>query len=79
MVLSHEEHQHSARDSIREILLSVMGVDRPHVDTLRGQYLCEQCGDAMTDTIVPAEESPSGDEIALCALCLRTGRGHTCP
>jgi hypothetical protein len=40
-------------------------------DTLRGQYLCEGCGDVMTDTVVAASASPTGEKMALCALCQR--------
>jgi hypothetical protein len=44
---------------------------RSDPDTLRGQYLCESCGDVMTDTVVAASASPTGEEMALCALCQR--------
>jgi hypothetical protein len=35
-----------------------------------GRYLCERCFDAMTNTILPASQSETGDEIAVCAGCL---------
>ena len=38
-------------------------------DLARGQYLCEVCEDAMTDDTLPAAQSPTGTEIALCRVC----------
>ena len=38
-------------------------------DLCRGQYLCEVCEEAMTDTVLPAAQSPSGLELAICARC----------
>jgi hypothetical protein len=38
-------------------------------DRYRGQYLCEVCEEAMTDTVLPATESPSGLELAICTRC----------
>jgi hypothetical protein len=38
-------------------------------DTLRGQYLCELCEEAMTDDVLPAAQSPTGDELAICLYC----------
>jgi hypothetical protein len=38
-------------------------------DTLRGQYLCELCEEAMTDDLLPAWQSPTGEEIAICLRC----------
>jgi hypothetical protein len=37
----------------------------------RGQYLCEVCFDTMTDTVLPASESPTGMEMAQCLACAR--------
>ena len=37
--------------------------------TARGHYLCEVCEERMTDDVLPAAESPSGLELAICALC----------
>ena len=38
-------------------------------DTARGHYLCEVCEELMTDDILPAAESPSGLDLAICAPC----------
>ena len=38
-------------------------------DDARGAYLCEVCEEVMTDDVLPAAESPSGVEVAICPLC----------
>ena len=38
-------------------------------DLARGQYVCEVCYDAMTDDVLPAVQSPTGMEIAICGTC----------
>ena len=38
-------------------------------DAARGQYLCEVCEMAQTDDVLPASESPSGLDLAICAPC----------
>ena len=38
-------------------------------DDARGQYLCEVCEELMTDDVLPAAESPSGLDLAICSLC----------
>lgn len=43
--------------------------DRLPPDTLRGAYLCEICEEAMTDEVLPAAQSPTGDELAICLRC----------
>jgi hypothetical protein len=46
------------------------------LDHCRGQYLCEVCEEAMTDTVLPDPASP-GLEIAVCEPCqalVRSGR-----
>jgi hypothetical protein len=40
---------------------------------VHGHYLCEGCMDAMTDVVVPAAQSPTGIEMALCAACQAQG------
>jgi hypothetical protein len=40
-----------------------------------GQYLCEQCLDAMTDGVLPAAVTRSGLEEACCEACLRRWEG----
>jgi hypothetical protein len=48
----------------------------PPPETLRGQYLCELCEEAMTDDLLPAAQSPTGDEVAICLHCAaQVGRG----
>jgi hypothetical protein len=43
--------------------------DLPAPETLRGQYLCELCEEAMTDDLLPAAQSPTGEEMAICLHC----------
>jgi hypothetical protein len=43
--------------------------DRPPAEDFRGQYLCEICEEAMTDTVLAAVQSPTGDELAICLRC----------
>jgi hypothetical protein len=51
-----------------------------HRDDLRGRYLCERCEDAMTDEVIPAAESPTGEDIVLCRRCrVVGGGGHAAP
>jgi len=50
-----------------------------HRDDLRGRYLCERCEDAMTDEILPAAESPTGEPLALCTRCRVVGGAHAAP
>jgi hypothetical protein len=41
----------------------------PPRESLRGCYLCEICEEAMTDTLLPAAQSPTGEEVAICLHC----------
>lgn len=49
-------------------------VEAEQGDTLRdashGQYLCETCWDAMTDTVIEAGQSNTGLAEAKCAACV---------
>jgi hypothetical protein len=50
--------------------------DLPPLETLRGCYLCEICEEAMTDDLLPAAQSPTGEEVAICLHCAaQVGRG----
>lgn len=41
---------------------------------VHGRWLCDICGDAMTNDIVTPAESPTGEEIAVCSGCRGAGR-----
>jgi hypothetical protein len=38
-----------------------------------GRYLCERCGDAMTDWFISAAQSPTGADMACCRACTPDG------
>ena len=42
---------------------------RHAADKARGQYLCEVCEELNTNDVLPAAESPSGVDLAICSLC----------
>lgn len=42
------------------------------IDLARGHYLCEVCQDAMTNDVLPAAQSPTGVEMAICPGCRLT-------
>jgi hypothetical protein len=46
-----------------------LGDALPPPETLRGFYLCELCEEAMTDEVLPAAQSPTGEEVAICVHC----------
>ena len=48
-------------------------------DEARGAYLCEVCEELMTDDVLPAAESPSGLELAICSLCSDTSAEAVMP
>jgi hypothetical protein len=57
----------------------IFGHEEEYGEEEYGPYLCEGCFDRMTATVLAAQESPTGQEMALCRLCCtRRGRWNSC-